>query len=348
MFSDVLVALRRTTLVDQVLVVSKDHGAQRIAGGYGAMVLDDDDSGHNSAARRGIGRALELERRSGAADPRRLPAAGPGRTRRAGRPPGHRAVVLIVPDCHGTGTNALLLIAARCAAALVRPRQPRPSSPGRDASPASSPRPSSVPLAGARHRYPEDLAASRPDLGETRGGAAHTRGMLRQLLRSRSAEQRASAGGGRRITAVALDGLPEVRAGDDPAALIAAAMPAGAPAPGDVLVVAHKLISKAEGRTRRLSEVTPGERARSLAGELGKDPRHVQVILDETREVRRAQRGVLISVTHHGFVCANAGVDASNAARRRHRHPAAPRPRRLGPAAAGGAAPRAGRAARRW
>jgi coenzyme F420-0:L-glutamate ligase / coenzyme F420-1:gamma-L-glutamate ligase len=116
------------------------------------------------------------------------------------------------------------------------------------------------------------------------------------------------------ITAVALDGLPEIRAGDDPAALIAAAMASATPASADVLVVAHKFISKAEGRTRRLSEVIPGGRARSLAHDLGKDPRHVQVVLDETREVRRAQHGVLISVTHHGFVCANAGVDASNAA----------------------------------
>jgi coenzyme F420-0:L-glutamate ligase/coenzyme F420-1:gamma-L-glutamate ligase len=116
------------------------------------------------------------------------------------------------------------------------------------------------------------------------------------------------------ITAHALTGLPEVRAGDDPAALIAAAMAPGALAADDVLVVAHKMISKAEGRTRRLSEVDPSPRAVSLAAELGaKDPRHVQVVLDETREVRRATRGVLISVTHHGFVCANAGVDASNA-----------------------------------
>ena len=116
------------------------------------------------------------------------------------------------------------------------------------------------------------------------------------------------------IAAVALAGLPEVHPGDDPAALIAAAMPEGAPRPGDVLVVAHKLISKSEGRLRVLSAVTPGPRAVALAAELGKDPRHVQVVLDETREVRRAVRGVLISVTHHGFVCANAGVDASNTA----------------------------------
>jgi coenzyme F420-0:L-glutamate ligase / coenzyme F420-1:gamma-L-glutamate ligase len=115
------------------------------------------------------------------------------------------------------------------------------------------------------------------------------------------------------ITATALDGLPEIRRGDDPAALIARAMPDGGPAADDVLVVAHKFVSKAEGRTRRLSSVTPGERAISLAATLGKDPRHVQVVLDETRELRRAANGVLISVTHHGFVCANAGVDASNA-----------------------------------
>jgi coenzyme F420-0:L-glutamate ligase / coenzyme F420-1:gamma-L-glutamate ligase len=120
------------------------------------------------------------------------------------------------------------------------------------------------------------------------------------------------------ITASALPGIPEVRAGDEPAALIAAALGRpGAPAltAGAVLVVAHKLISKAEGRTRRLAEVTPSTRALELADRLGgKDPRHVQVVLDETREVRRAEHGVLISETHHGFVCANAGVDASNAA----------------------------------
>ncbi|MGI8713796.1 MAG: coenzyme F420-0:L-glutamate ligase [Solirubrobacteraceae bacterium] len=117
------------------------------------------------------------------------------------------------------------------------------------------------------------------------------------------------------ITATALEGLPEARPGDDPAALIAAAMQTARarPAADDVLVVAHKFISKAEGRTRRLSQVSPSPRAAALARELHKDPRHVQVVLDETRELRRAAHGVLISVTHHGFVCANAGVDASNA-----------------------------------
>jgi coenzyme F420-0:L-glutamate ligase/coenzyme F420-1:gamma-L-glutamate ligase len=116
------------------------------------------------------------------------------------------------------------------------------------------------------------------------------------------------------ITATALPGLPEVRPGDDLGALLAAAMPAGRPQETDVLVIAHKVVSKAEGRLRRLSEVTPDESAVELAEKLGKDPRHLQVVLDESSEVRRAEHGVLIALTHHGFVCANAGVDASNAA----------------------------------
>jgi coenzyme F420-0:L-glutamate ligase/coenzyme F420-1:gamma-L-glutamate ligase len=78
-------------------------------------------------------------------------------------------------------------------------------------------------------------------------------------------------------------------------------------------VVAHKAVSKSEGRLRRLEEIEPGERARELAEEHGKDPRLVQAVLDESAELVRAERGVLICRTHHGFVCANAGVDQSNA-----------------------------------
>jgi coenzyme F420-0:L-glutamate ligase/coenzyme F420-1:gamma-L-glutamate ligase len=80
-----------------------------------------------------------------------------------------------------------------------------------------------------------------------------------------------------------------------------------------VVCVAHKVVSKAEGRLRRLDGVEPGERAIALASQQGKDARMVQVVLDESAEVLRAQRGVLICVTRHGYVCANAGVDASNA-----------------------------------
>jgi coenzyme F420-0:L-glutamate ligase/coenzyme F420-1:gamma-L-glutamate ligase len=111
-------------------------------------------------------------------------------------------------------------------------------------------------------------------------------------------------------TIEAIEGLPEVRPGDDLSGLIAAAV--GPLRDDDVLAIAHKIVSKAEGRIRRLADVQPEPRAIELAARLDKDPRHVQVILDESREVLRAARGVLICVTHHGFVCANAGVDASN------------------------------------
>ncbi len=116
------------------------------------------------------------------------------------------------------------------------------------------------------------------------------------------------------LTATALEGVPEVTPGDDLAELITRALTENDEAiqSGDVLVMAHKIVSKAEGRIRRLADVEPGSNAQALAEHLGKDPRHVQVILDESQQVLRATRGVLICVTHHGFVCANAGVDASN------------------------------------
>src|SRR5687768_11444836 len=94
--------------------------------------------------------------------------------------------------------------------------------------------------------------------------------------------------------------------------MLAAAAP-GDLADGDVLVVAHKVVSKAEGRVRRLDAIEPDERSRTLAAEHRKDPRLVQAVLDETVELLRARDGVLICETRHGLVCANAGVDQSNA-----------------------------------
>jgi len=115
------------------------------------------------------------------------------------------------------------------------------------------------------------------------------------------------------LTARALPGLGELRPGDDLAAALAAAA-GGDLGPGDVLVVAHKVVSKVEGAVVALADVVVGPRALALAAEHGKDPRQVQVVLDQSAEVMRAERGVLICRTHHGLVCANAGVDASNAA----------------------------------
>jgi coenzyme F420-0:L-glutamate ligase/coenzyme F420-1:gamma-L-glutamate ligase len=115
------------------------------------------------------------------------------------------------------------------------------------------------------------------------------------------------------LSVTPLAALPLVRPGDDLTRMVAAAAPADL-GDGDILVLAHKVVSKAEGRVRRLSEIEPGERARALAREHGKDARLVQAVLDESAELLRAVDGTLICVTHHGFVCANAGVDQSNAA----------------------------------
>jgi coenzyme F420-0:L-glutamate ligase / coenzyme F420-1:gamma-L-glutamate ligase len=102
-----------------------------------------------------------------------------------------------------------------------------------------------------------------------------------------------------------------VQAGDDLPALIAEAAPDLRD--GDVVVIAQKVVSKAEGRVRALASVDPGTQAIAFADDFGKDPRLVQVVLDESASVLRAERGVLICETQHGFVCANAGVDVSNA-----------------------------------
>jgi coenzyme F420-0:L-glutamate ligase / coenzyme F420-1:gamma-L-glutamate ligase len=117
----------------------------------------------------------------------------------------------------------------------------------------------------------------------------------------------------RELRVFALEGIPEVEEGDDLAALIAdAATRAGGLADGDVVVVAHKVVSKAEGRVLRLEDVEASERAHELAaGE--RDPRHVQAILDESTMVLRSRPPLVIAETRHGFVCASAGVDASNA-----------------------------------
>jgi coenzyme F420-0:L-glutamate ligase/coenzyme F420-1:gamma-L-glutamate ligase len=121
------------------------------------------------------------------------------------------------------------------------------------------------------------------------------------------------------LTAVPLPALPEVVPGDDLGRLLAEAWwrlitedATLAPAAGDVLVVTQKVVSKAEGRIVRLADVEPRPEAVEWARAWGKDPRQVEVVLRETAQVVRMEHGVIISRTHQGYVCANAGVDASN------------------------------------
>jgi coenzyme F420-0:L-glutamate ligase/coenzyme F420-1:gamma-L-glutamate ligase len=118
------------------------------------------------------------------------------------------------------------------------------------------------------------------------------------------------------VTYTALPGIPLVEPGDDLCALIACALDAAqlSPRSGDVLVIAQKIVSKAEGRYVALAEVTPSARAHELAAATGKDPRLVEVILSQSSEVVRQHREVLIVAHRLGFVMANAGIDQSNIA----------------------------------
>ncbi len=113
------------------------------------------------------------------------------------------------------------------------------------------------------------------------------------------------------IELMPVEGFPEVRPGDDLEALVADAV-GGILRPGDVLVVTHKVMSKAEGRLVHLAAVEPSALAKEYAARWGTDPRQIEVVFRESRRIVRMDRGVVIAETRHGFVCANAGVDASN------------------------------------
>ena len=306
MFSDVLSALRHVPELDEVAVVTGDSSAEWAARAERVLVLPDPlEDGQSAAAEIGVRHALAEGFDRALMVPGDAPLLDPAEV--SDLLQRDDATASIVPDRHGTGTNALLLsppdafvpsfgpgsferhvAGARDAAVdysvdelpSLTPGRGHPRRPGRGGPPPREP-----PRAG-----PPDPRG--PESARTHGSAAH-------------------AGRGRRLTDLsvhAVDGLPEVAEGDDLAALLE-----GAARAGDVLVVAHKIVSKAEGRVRDLAAVEPGERAVELAGEHDKDPRLVQVVLDETATLLRAEHGVLVCETHHGFICANAGVDRSNA-----------------------------------
>jgi coenzyme F420-0:L-glutamate ligase/coenzyme F420-1:gamma-L-glutamate ligase len=122
----------------------------------------------------------------------------------------------------------------------------------------------------------------------------------------------AEAGGPTELTVSPIEGLPEVEPGFDLGSALARATEL---ADGDVVAISQKVVSKAEGRLVELDSVRPGPKAVELAGELDRDPRVVEVILAESASVVRTdrERGILITETRHGFICANSGIDSSNA-----------------------------------
>jgi 2-phospho-L-lactate/phosphoenolpyruvate guanylyltransferase len=183
MFSDVLVALRRTPGVSEILVVSADRGAQRIAGGYGATVLDDADAGHNFAAINGVREALAAGADRALLVPGDCPLLDPSELELLiERPAGPRSV-LIVPDRHGTGTNALLLTPPDVLGPAFGPGSCRRHVNHARAA-GAVPEVVEVGSLALDVDTPEDLAAVQATLAASHGGAARTRGMLSQLTRS--------------------------------------------------------------------------------------------------------------------------------------------------------------------
>jgi 2-phospho-L-lactate guanylyltransferase len=185
MFADALVALGRVPSLERIVVVSGDRVAQRIAGGYGASVVEDDERGHNTAATQGIRAVLEEGIERALLVPGDCPLLSPADLDALLTHPTGERSALIVPDRHGTGTNALLLTPPDVLAPSFGPDSRRRHL--ADASAAGVPA-EVVELESLALDVDtlDDLEALRRALGTTHGGAAHTRGMLNQLMRSRA------------------------------------------------------------------------------------------------------------------------------------------------------------------
>jgi len=308
MLEDVLAAVMPATgpLVEAVYVVTSDPEAMAIARTHGAVVLEEQaqrseshsvDAASRTCAERGVEAVLTL--------PADIPAV---RTEDvavvlSGGRDSDRPVVL-VPSRDGRGTNAIwrrppLAIPSRFGFDSFRKHRAEAEARGLAWLALESPR------LALDIDEPEDLEVFLEVPGQTR-----TRSFLERLgvVGSKHPARH------RTLSMAGLAGIPEVVEGDDLAQLIAAAAEREEDSlqTGDVLVVAQKVVSKAEGRIVCLRDIVPSGLAREFAETWGKDPRFVEVVLRESRRIVRMDRGMIIAETTHGFICANAGVDASN------------------------------------
>jgi 2-phospho-L-lactate/phosphoenolpyruvate guanylyltransferase len=185
MFSDVLLALRRTSAIDEVLVVTGDLGAQRIAGGQGATVLDDHEDGHNAAATAGIRYAVETAAERALLVPGDCPLLDPVELGALLARPAAPESALIIPDRHGTGTNALLLTPPDALVPAFGPGSCQRHAGNAEAE-GTPHEIVEVPSLALDVDTPEDLHALQETFAAKRGNAAHTRGMLMQLARSQA------------------------------------------------------------------------------------------------------------------------------------------------------------------
>jgi coenzyme F420-0:L-glutamate ligase/coenzyme F420-1:gamma-L-glutamate ligase len=296
----VIEAVRTWGEADQIVVVGADESVANMATSMGAVGFVQRRPGMNEgleearAAFDGNARALlvvpadlptvtpEALSRLGA---RRADLRARDRDGRDGRP----GVAIIVTDADGTGTNALLLDPS----GLI----PFAFGDGSAAAHAAAAR-----AVGARTSVvtDEELSFDLDTPADLERWQEH-RGESHSLI------------------ALPVPGIGEVRPGDDVAALIGDAIDAAShddsayrPQTGDAIVVTQKIVSKAEGKIVDLSTIEPRPEAVAWGKEWGRDPRQVEVVLRESAEIIRMERGVIVSRTRHGFVCANAGVDASN------------------------------------
>lgn len=185
MFSDVLVALRRVPALERVIVVSGDRVAQRIGAGYGATVVEDDERGHNTAAKKGIDAALEDGIERALLVPGDCPLLDPRELEELLVHPAGEHSALIVPDRHGTGTNALLLVPPDVLAPSFGPDSRRRHMADAESAGVSA-EVVEVSSLALDVDTPDDLEALQRRLAGSHGGAAHTRGMLNQLMRASS------------------------------------------------------------------------------------------------------------------------------------------------------------------
>ena len=295
MMKNVLSALREAG-VERACVVSPDRIVLGLAEEAGATPLRQESRGLNPALEEARAWALSEGASALLVVPADLPLL---------KPPDVEAVLeaaegsegplaVVAPDTTGAGTNALLL----------RPPDALPFLFGPGSFEAH--------LDAARERGLEARVCERPRLAFD----LDTAGDLARFGGPPGAEGAAGPPPGARdaaegVRVMPVVGMPEIRPGDDLPAEISR-FAGDLLRPGDVVVVTHKIVSKAEGRLVDLGTVEPSVLAKDFAGRHDKDPRQVEVVLRESKRVVRMERGVIISETRHGFVCANAGVDASN------------------------------------
>jgi len=301
MLEDVLAALADAGL-DRILVVTPDETAAALAERCGATVLlESAGEGHTTAVVRGLRVCRELDATVMLTVPGDLPCLTTDEVQTVLAACTAAPAAVFVPSRSGLGTNAVCLA-------------PPDAVPLRFGEPSFADH-----LTAARARGIEPVVLELPGAGLDIDRPADLEALLTRGPDTRAAQLLrtvgfASVAGRPRLEVLGIRGIPEVRPGDDVAELLAAAATAqGTPLQaGDLVVVSQKIVSKAEGRLVRLADVTPSAFAVEIGETLKKDPRLIEVILRETRRIVRMDRGILITETHHGQICANAGVDQSN------------------------------------